>query len=128
MLGKLVPFGYATPDAQARLEALMQNKKTMLVNIRFNPVSRWNPVWRKKTLQLTWQERYYALPCLGNINYKGGPILIANPDLGIPVLVRILQRGCNLILLCACAKYETCHRKVVCELVRQVLPEVEVIL
>jgi hypothetical protein len=128
MLGKLYPLGYTAQDAGKRFVNLMEDERTVLVDIRFNPVSRHYPPWGGKALKEIWSGRYYPLSCLGNENYKGGPIKIADPDLGIPVLMRGLQQGYNLILLCACKSYDTCHRKVVCEMVKAVLPNVEIVL
>jgi len=34
-----------------------------------------------------------------------------------------LQHGYSVVLLCACKDYETCHRKVVAEMIQQVLRE-----
>ncbi len=128
MLGRLIPFGYATPDAQARLEALMQDEKAVLVDIRYNPVSRWRPMWNKKALSERWGGRYSHVKLLGNVNYNnGGPIQIANAERGIPLVVQGLQRGLTIILLCVCKEYSTCHRRVVCDMVKEKLPGVEIV-
>jgi hypothetical protein len=129
MLGRLTPFGYATAEAEQRLETLMQDEKAVLVDIRYNPVSRWRPLWNRKALKEKWEERYFFYPSLGNVNYKnGGDIQLNDAGKGIPLLVEGLQKGRNLIILCACKQFESCHRHTVVELVRQVLPEVEVVI
>ncbi len=63
----------------------------------------------------------------GNVNYKGGPIRLANPAVGIAGLVRYLREDHDLILLCKCEDYETCHRKLIVDLLVAQLPEVEVV-
>jgi hypothetical protein len=103
----------------------MAQSNTALVDIRYNARGR-RPEWNSERLRERYGVRYKPLSCLGNKNYKGGPIQIANPERGIPLLVDALQRGWTLILLCACAEYEQCHRKVVTEMVKAACLGVEV--
>jgi hypothetical protein len=126
MTGKLYTIGYLAPDAQVKLDELLTDPKTYLVDIRYNAVSR-KPGWSGAALRKKYGTRYHPLSGLGNKNYKrpGEPIEISMPDL-ISVVVDPLQRGFNFILLCACRDYETCHRKTVVELIQAQLPEVEV--
>lgn len=69
-------------------------------------------------------KRYlYKGDVLGNINYDAPdvPIQLANEAQGIPWLVRWVEKGVTLILLCGCANYDTCHRKVIYDNVKAVL-------
>jgi hypothetical protein len=113
MVGKVVPFGYAGKDAEERISALMEDEKAILVDIRFKPYSRWRPIWGFHALINRWGLTRYQWEgnVLGNKNYNN----------------ERLQRDENLILLCACSKYETCHRKTVVELLKHAMPEVEVV-
>lgn len=136
MLGKLVPFGYAgntSKKSLERLDALMAaHTNPLVVDIRFVPFSRIFPDFSKIPLGRHYVKNneiryFWEGDLLGNLNYKGeGSIKLALPETGIPLLVKWLEEGRTLILLCACANYYRCHRKVVVDLVRKSLPEVEV--
>jgi hypothetical protein len=51
MTGKIIPFGYSSDDAQARLADLMQNERTILVDIRYSVTSKNKPEWAGEKLQ-----------------------------------------------------------------------------
>lgn len=125
---KLIPFGYGAPKAQERLEKIMaEDERALIVDIRYEARSRM-PQWNKGALQKRWGERYWPLSALGNVNYNNGhSIKLSMPEIGIPLLVEALSKGCTLVLLCVCPSYDYCHRKKVVELVKAELPEVEVI-
>lgn len=129
MLGKLIPFGYTCTNALTRLDALINaSDRTLLIDIRYSPLSRFAE-WRREALVSRYRDRYrYAGALLGNVNYKiGGLIKLAEPEQGAAKLLDYLDAGYDLVLLCACAQYETCHRRTVCELVRKQRPEVEMV-
>lgn len=57
---------------------------------------------------------------LGNVNYKGGPIRLLHTERGLDTLVSIADAaGGRVIVMCACAEYESCHRRTVVEALRQ---------
>lgn len=127
MSGKLIPFGYLAKDADQQLEAMMRDPRAVLVDIRYNAVSR-RKEWNPHGLIRLYGSRYRPLSMLGNKNYNNdGPIEIADPKLGIPLLVEGLTKGYDLILMCACKDYATCHRKAVVDLVKAQLPQVEIV-
>lgn len=64
---------------------------------------------------------------MGNLNYKGGPMALANPSVGIKGLVMYLREGYDLIVLCGCSDFQSCHRHLIVELLRGAMPEVEVV-
>lgn len=129
MNGRIIPFGYSTPNAQPTLDRLMEDKRAILVDIRYTPYSKKRPEWRQEALEARYGTRYRHVPSLGNVNHaNGGEIRLANATQGIPFLVDGLRKGYTLIVMCTCANYSTCHRKTVCELVKAALPEVEVVL
>lgn len=128
-MAKLIPFGYTCTNALTRLDELMRSdERTLLIDIRSSPCSRFAE-WRREALVQRYRDRYrYAGALLGNVHYKdGGPITIAEPEQGVAKLLSYLDAAYDLILLCGCRRYETCHRRVVCELVRKQLPEVEIV-
>lgn len=124
---KVYHLGYAVPGAEQTLETLMQDAGVHLIDTRYKPYSR-IPGWVGSVLGEKYGARYHwAGAYLGNLHYKGGPILLANTDVGIRGLCTYLSEGKDLILLCGCKDYERCHRKVIIELLQQQMPEVAVI-
>src|SRR5689334_11534584 len=97
----LYPLGYATPQANGRLASLMQHAYMLLIDTRYTPYSRL-PSFRREALEAQYGRRYrWAGKYLGNLNYRtGGPIRLAQPEIGIPALVRYLAEGYSLVLLC----------------------------
>lgn len=125
---RVYPFGYSAPGASTSLDALMSDEKAILIDIRFSTKSMRKPAWSGSALRARYGNRYLWIQELGNVNYyNGGPIKLHNPDDGISRLVRGLQKGYNLILLCTCSTHETCHRKEVVDRLKIVMPEVEVV-
>lgn len=131
MVGKLIPFGYAFPGSSATLHGLMQDPNTYIVDIRKTPMSLRYPNFDGKALKAKYQKRYIPIPELGNLNYrledrhKG--IEIDNPGAGIPRVIDGLTQGFNLIPICACKHYDGCHRRMVVEMVKERMPDVEVV-
>ena len=119
--GILIPFGYATSDAEPRLHELMSNPSTLLLDIRYRPISRYRPQWNKSRLQAQWGKRYKHCRTLGNINYKDRslPIVLLDPEPTITIVAQHLEGGNNIIVMCACKSYDECHRKPVIEQVEQ---------
>jgi len=94
-----------------QLPAMLAFYDATLADIRFAPHSR-HLQWTKNYLALMLKDRYRHVPALGNRNYKtsGGAIRIQNLELG----VRLLESWeTNVVLLCACAELENCHRRLV---------------
>jgi hypothetical protein len=126
--GKLIPFGYMAKGSEECLNALMKQPNAYLIDIRLMPMSRWRPQWNQYFLQEKWANRYLHLRCLGNENYKSNKeIKLSDPERGIPCLIDGLQLGYTLILLCACSRYEHCHRRTVVEMVQAAMPDVEIV-
>jgi len=69
--------GYAgrRPEALARLAERLD---LTVFDVRFSPTSR-DPRWRRPHLEKLLGDRYRHVGALGNVNYKGGPILLADP-------------------------------------------------
>ena len=134
MIGTLIPFGYAIPGSVQLLETLMQDERVLLIDTRRKPYCNWSNEWQQDTLQAKYGSRYrFAGGYLGNINYKGGPIQIANPTVGIPGLLSYLREGYSLIVMCACKRYKddegkpVCLRAEICDRVLEQLPDVEIV-
>jgi hypothetical protein len=127
MVNKIYPIGYSAGGAQQRVEQLMGDPKVLLIDCRKVPYS-WRVEWKQSYLQEKYGERYrWAGKVLGNRNYQGGPIDIVNLAVGVRGLQMYLDEGHDLIILCECGNWSTCHRKVIVERLQEVCPSVEVI-
>lgn len=107
MMHPLYTFGYSG-RLPHELLALAEYLDAVVVDIRFSPRSR-IPDWTAGRLTKLLGERYRHLPALGNRNYKGGPIEFVDLAEGV-VMVGELLRKRPVILLCACAEVQRCHR------------------
>lgn len=129
---EVVTFGYGgflheDKHGLNRMDLLMEDDKTYLVDVRFSPWANSKfPEWHGKNLL----ERYGAysskkggyvhIPELGNLNYekknqhKG--FTLQDAEAGIKRLVAALSRGYRLVLLCGCRDYGYCHRSLVTQL------------
>lgn len=124
----IYPIGYSSQYAMQRIDDLMAQPMTLLIDTRYKPTSQL-PQWRKPTLERVYGKRYrWAGEYLGNKNYQNDlPIELADPGPGIERLCEYLQRGFCLILLCQCPDYWSCHREVIVQLLLQALPTLQVI-
>lgn len=120
-LGTLYTLGYAARGSAEVLKELMTSSEVLLVDIRLRPRSRWWPVWNKKQLRERWGSRYTHEKQLGNLNYRDRslPVQLVGPHVeeAIAGLATLLVQGYSVVLMCACRDYDTCHRKVVAEMV-----------
>ena len=94
------------------LANLVQRLDTVVIDIRFHPVSRY-PKWNRNALRYLLGNRYQNITALGNAHYKGGPIAIADFDLGEQILHGMSRLRESVILLSVCKNADTCHRTVV---------------
>jgi len=102
--------------APVEIHRLALQLNAVVVDIRLSPRSR-KPGWNKGRLTTMLGDRYLHLPELGNLNYKGGDILLKDPDVGIAVVVRELEHRA-VILMCVCGELQKCHRLVVANLLK----------
>jgi len=109
MTGTLYTVGYSgrTP---AEIKSLVESRDAILIDIRFVAVSR-HPQWRKAAFAHLLGDRYLHCPALGNVNYKGGPVRIADLDAGVRLLESL--PGAFGFLMCTCRDGATCHRAIV---------------
>lgn len=121
MTHRIYTLGYegSSPDDIRRY---VKELHAVLVDIRMSPHSR-AAMWEGKAL--SWYvggANYMHLVVLGNENYRHPElgIKLHNPQAGVRALEPVLRRR-SIILLCACANLETCHRKVAAEYLHQVL-------
>ena len=123
--GTIYTLGVSQPKAAARLEQLMRHPHTLLVDVRYQPVSRWNPQWNRAALTGRYGQRYVWDRRLGNVNYRSRNLsieLAADYREAIHEAAALLCAGTSLVLLCACSNERTCHRSYVARLIQDALP------
>ena len=101
-------MGYTGLSMEA-IQKKVQELDAYLVDIRYMAGSR-APMWRQASFKSALKERYIHLQALGNKNYRGGPIEIADLSKGIAFVEKILPHN-NVLLMCACEDVNVCHRK-----------------
>lgn len=105
-------LGYAQWSIE-KVEDEIGTLDAVLVDVRHSPHTT-KPGFAKSDLEARFGDRYVHLPGFGNINYKDGPIELADPEQGLRA-VRKLERA--PVLLCGCQHPEPCHRSTVAQLV-----------
>lgn len=93
----------------ADLKPLLERLDAQLIDVRFTPSDK--PVqWSKGYLRLLLKRNYQHFPALGLREIAPGKFAIQNLTLGLRILS---EKSHNLVLLCDCADYDGCHRKVI---------------
>src|SRR5690348_3880382 len=120
-MSAIFTIGYRAPGAGAELAQLMAQPRMILVDIRYMANSWWSSWWCKSMLEKRYPGRYLHLRGLGNVNYREPEkgICLFAPEVPLYQLGVLLANGWSLVLLCACAAYERCHRRLVYELLRE---------
>jgi uncharacterized protein (DUF488 family) len=116
-------FGYQgkrAVDLLAKLEQL----DAVLCDVRLSPRSRWAPEWNQKQLAALLGERYVHVPELGNVNYKGGPVEIADLSTGLGTILDLAATRA-VVLMCVCSKLCGCHRETIAEALHERSVETE---
>jgi uncharacterized protein (DUF488 family) len=123
--GTIYTLGYSQAKAAARLEQLMRHPHVLLVDVRYQPVSRWNPQWNRVALVGHYGHRYVWDRRLGNIHYRSRDraiLLSAGHPEAVREAAALLLEGTSLVLLCACGDERACHRSYVARLIQDALP------
>ena len=123
--GTLYTLGYCQRKASATLERLMRQPRTLLLDVRSQPVCRFNPAWNRAELAARYGEQYQWERRLGNVNYWSRSRAIQLPENSqeaIREAASLLLAGTSLVLLCACSDERACHRSYVAKLIQDALP------
>ena len=115
MTHQVYTIGY-TGRTPGEIKQIVEERDAMLFDIRYSTNSR-HSRWTQPYLQAVLQDRYVHVRALGNVNYQLiSPIKILDYEVG-----RDQIEHCSkpVILMCACEKYEACHRQVVADLLRR---------
>lgn len=109
MTNQVYTIGYSGAKPQ-QIKALIDDLGAILIDIRLSPRSR-VPYWNQAALvALVGPGNYIHLRALGNVNYKGGPIQIADFESGADVIKKQVS---PVVLMCACEKPDRCHRVII---------------
>lgn len=116
--------GYAGRDI-FDLKPLVHALDAVLVDIRFKPESDLMH-WRQIYLKTLLGRKYRHVPHLGARSFRqGSGDAIQNLHLGVKTLLNL---DSNIILMCVCAKYDDCHRRLIAaELEQQGINVVEIL-
>ena len=126
--GKVYTVGYAGLEGLEQLQEFLA-QEVCLVDIRYFPPSRWRPEWSRKQLTERFASNYCHVRELGNINHHSLdlPIQLLDARLGISQIVPLLRQGRDICLLCACADWQKCHRRLVAELLQREMGDIQLI-
>jgi uncharacterized protein (DUF488 family) len=123
--GTIYSLGYSQAKAAATLERLMRQPRVLLVDVRYQPVSRWDPQWNRVALAARYGEQYRWEQRLGNRNYWSRDRAIqlpADSQDAVRTAANLVCAGTSLVLLCCCGDARTCHRSYVAKLIQDALP------
>lgn len=136
MTGKLALIGYRGLKVPQFYHLLQEEGIDVLLDVRRNPYSP-NPSFRRDSLLRSSEEfgvRYHHLPELGAPGAGHSTIPIGAPttmseQLATPQalhslrrILKSLQKGTSLALMCAEADYHECHREAIVKLLSGALP------
>ncbi len=114
MTRQVFTIGY-TGRTPGEIKQIVEARDALLLDIRYSTKSR-HSRWTLPYLQAVFQDRYVHVQALGNVNYRqDGPIQILDYATGRDQIERSPK---PVVLMCACEKYQTCHRQVVAEMLR----------
>ena len=123
--GTIYTLGYSQSKAAATLERLLRQPRILLLDVRYQPTSRWNPQWDRAELAARYGQQYRWERRLGNMNYwsQTRPIhLPAGYEQAVREAATLVCAGTSLVLLCCCGDERACHRILIAKLIQEALP------
>ncbi len=123
--GTIYTLGYSQRKAAATLERLLRLPRILLLDVRYQPTSRWNLQWNRTELTARYGVQYRWERRLGNVNYwsQTRPIhLPAGHVQAVQEAVDLVCAGTSLVLLCCCGDERACHRMLIAKLIQEALP------
>ena len=110
---RVYTLGY-TGWRHAELLETAERLNATVIDVRMVPRSR-APCWNAKAIKAALGDRYVWLEGFGNVNYKGGPVVLKDFAGALKKLGEMSLHGPRVILMCGCADVNVCHRKIVAE-------------
>lgn len=123
--GTIYTLGYSQRQAAATLDRLLRQPRILLLDVRYQPTSRWHPQWNRAELAARYGEQYHWERRLGNVNYWSQTRPVQLPSgwqEAVHDAAALLNGGTSLVLLCACGDERACHRTLVAKLIQEALP------
>ena len=111
---KVYTMGYYGKGV-SEIQRLALSLNAVVFDIRLSPTSR-QPQFSGRNLSRVLGDRYRHVRSLGNLNYKGGRVQIADFEAGFHQIVESQQA---VILLCVCKHAEKCHRTIIAQMLRE---------
>ncbi len=116
-------MGWKLDDLVERIKSLGDDPR--VYDVRLSPYSR-NRDFAQASLVGRLGSAYIHAKGFGNINYRGGPIALADPEPWYSFAKRDNDAGLPVILLCACWNLAECHRLVIAnEIAKRYTIEIE---
>lgn len=131
MPATIYTIGYRQKNVEEELARLVA-EGYRLVDIRRRAGSRYKADYNRLRLARRFGGSYHRLRELGNEHYQNHslPFVLNDQVLGLQKAQRIIEEytaGKGIILLCACATWQSCHRSYVADLLLDRLPGARVI-
>jgi hypothetical protein len=123
--GTIYTLGYRQRNAAATLDRLLRQPRILLLDVRYQPSSRWNPQWSRVELASRYDEQYRWERRLGNVTYwsQTRPMqLPAGYKQAVREVADLLCAGTSLVLLCCCGDERACHWMLIVKLIQDALP------
>lgn len=123
MSGTIYTLNTNERHASVRLEHLLGSEPTtplraILIDVRFRPDVAGDPMWKGDALWSRWHARYHQLGwSLGDVSITN-EVKLRFPDVGIAQVMKRLQAGTHVILLCDCGSDVSSHLLVVAQRVQ----------
>jgi uncharacterized protein (DUF488 family) len=105
--------GYARLRDPDRLKALAETHNAIVIDVRLRPYTSFTG-WSRQELSALLGQQYRWVEAFGNVNHRGGPIMLHDREGGLRQIAPLLATR-SVILLCGCADHRTCHRRIVAE-------------
>lgn len=106
---ELYDSGYQEVRSFDLFRGVVLSLDAVVFDVRFSPRSM-NPVWSGSNLVKNLGTHYLWVKALGNIHYKSAaPVEFVDLSFGLLQVAHYLKEH-PVILLCACADRQTCHR------------------
>ncbi|HUW16908.1 MAG TPA: DUF488 domain-containing protein [Actinomycetes bacterium] len=115
----LYTVGYGGRSPEALRDLLPPD--ALVLDIRLKAWSR-DQRWTSFNLSTTLPKfglRYRHDPRLGNLDYRGDSVRIADTSAAVP-LAHSVMSGETIVLMCVCRQPQDCHRLVVADMVRDI--------
>ena len=87
----------------------IRSMRALLVDVRRSPHTT-KPGFTRTALMERDRMHYVHVPEFGNVNYRAGPIQLADPEGGAEALRDVAR---SIVLMCGCQSPHDCHRSTV---------------